>query len=224
MKKKSFLCVRTFVFAFLALGISSFLSATENLSNTTWQNKNRVIRFAPDENVLYIRLKNYYGLWLDSEYKVDFDFQKNPLLILNGDLYISYWKESEKTENYYLPCTNFSEITLDEHPTAENVYGYYFTENDFYEVRYWKCSKDIFDEEKMVELTEGQVLEKIILIPKFIRIADDFYTCVPGRGVKLRNKIKTEKNDFFQRYEDFRIFDIDGISYMVTSKPYLKQN
>ena len=188
-----------------------------NLQDTVWQNSTRVVHFFLDENALSIRLKNYYGLWLDTEYKIEYDFEKNPLLVLDNDLYVRYWNESSSEKKFYLPCANFSEITLDKQVTDENVYGYYINDEAVFTVRYWKCSGDIFDSEKLIFLKIDE--NNSVQIPKFLKIGDDFYTCIQGRGEKLRNIQKMPKNDFLAKYPQIK-FDSP---YMVLSPSYLKK-
>ena len=197
-------------------------------SDEVWENSNRKVRFDSAENVAYIRLKNYYGLWLDTEYKINFDFQKNPPFINEDSLYVRYWQESQTAKNYYLPCANFSEITLDEQVTDENVYGYYFSESEVFVIRYWKCSRDVFDAEKKISLNlsgeknlSSGAQPDSVFIPKYIQIADDCYTCIQGRGEKIRNVKKIERKVFESGFADLKFLTQDGCSYLVLQKPYL---
>ena len=206
------------LFILLLFSLFGICYSVEFNPDEVWENSTRKIRFDLNDNCAYIRLKTFYGLWLDTEYRIDFDFQKRQPLVHEDFLFVRYWKESHFVKNYYLPCSNSSEITLDEQVTDENVYGYYFSESSVYAVRYWKCSSDVFDDEKKIELNTE---ENKVFIPKYLQIADDYYTCIQGRGEKLRRLQKIERSSFENAYPEFQFFTQGENSYLVLQKHYL---
>ena len=63
-------------------------------------------------------------------------------------------------------------------------------------------------------------LEDVIFrnIQKYIKIDDKLYTCVEGRGVKIRN---VEKINLEKEFSNYQIIEKDKTSYLVLDKPYL---
>lgn len=203
-------------FAFL-LFLSVSLCNAQPSAELKWENESRVIRFDFDANQVFIRLKNYYGLWLDDEYNVDWNFSKKKLLITENSAYVRFWYKVLPQQDYYVPQNNFSEITMDEQANDDYVYAYLFTGEKTFRVRYWKCSMDVFDEQKTICHTIDSIDYQI---PKFLIVGGIPYTCIMGRGEKLRNNIFV---DFEKEFPEAKFIksDSDEKAYLVLDKPYL---
>ena len=103
-------------------------------------------------------------------------------------------------------------------------------------IRYWLCDLEIDDEilqnqkaiitENTVELNSKTNFVNLSTldddyfrnIQKYIKIDDKLYTCVEGRGVKIRN---IEKINLVSEFPNYQIIEKDKISYLVLDKPYL---
>ncbi|MCR5699340.1 MAG: hypothetical protein K6G52_06840 [Treponemataceae bacterium] len=202
---------------FCALLFLSFFCAAQDSSEVKWENKNRVVRFDFDNDLVFIRLKNFYGLWLDDEYQVNWDFSKKKLLLTEDELYVRFWYKILPEIDYYVPQNNFSEITMDNQATDEYVYAYLFTGTKTFRVRYWKCSMDVYDEQKKITHTIDSVEYQL---PKYLIVGGIPYTCIMGRGEKLRNNIFI---DFEQEFPKAKFIksDNDEKRNLVLDEPFL---
>ena len=55
---------------------------------------------------------------------------------------------------------------------------------------------------------------------KYIKIGDKTYTCVEGRGVKIRN---VKKINLTQEFKQYKFIEKGNKSYLVLQNPYMIQ-
>ena len=210
-----------------------------------WQNSSKFITFDFENETIIYELKTFYGLWRDKPYSVSFDELKVEPLVFENQLFMQYWildevssKLSNSKYKLYLPNSNICDISLDNSLLQDEVYAYLVLDSleNVIKIRYWLCDLEIDDEilqnqkaiitENTVELNSKanfSVLstlddEYFRNIQKYIKIDDKLYTCVEGRGVKIRN---IEKINLVSEFPNYQIIEKVKISYLVLDKPYL---
>ncbi|MGP1587801.1 MAG: hypothetical protein ACTTHG_05595 [Treponemataceae bacterium] len=186
-----------------------------------WENSHRKIVFDSENRTVKIQLKNYYGLWLDSVYYGDFDLAENLSLIFEERLYFDYCKKDMQIENLFLPCCNIHQIQICEQIIDENIYGFYFTDENFenaLKIRYWQCSIENYSLEDKVTF---KLSDSTIECVKYILIGNQLYTCVKGRGKRIRNY---ELIEFKKTYPDAKFITVKDVEYIILEKPYVKKN
>lgn len=92
---------------------------------------------------------------------------------LNG-----YWKDSG----------NASGILISPPINSKELMSYYINENSVYHIRYWRTDMD-YDSEKEAVFSDG---EETYRVPKHLRVSGQTFTCVNGRGTRIRNIEKIE--------------------------------
>lgn len=210
-----------------------------------WQNSAKFINFNFEQKKIIHELKTFYGLWRDKPFYTSFDELSVVPLVFNNELFLQYWvlDESLSKENknatklkLYLPKSNIDEISLDKTELYDEIYAYLFlNENEVIKIRYWLVNLDLtnddfenqkaFITENTVNLSNNEPLsnlqdEYFRNIKKYIKIADKIYTCVEGKGVKIRN---IEKIDFKEKFPNFRFFTKEKSSFLVLDKAYMKR-
>lgn len=178
-----FILINFFIFSQENLPVKTGING-ENFTEVTqitgkWQNYSRIIDFSTG----YSWLKTFYNLWKEQPEEL---FQKEnvKLLQIDNKLYTNFYK---KNYDVYTCVNNIFDYALCQLNIQENIYSYAFIiDNDIekvYKIRYWLCNVDYAD-----TIIEYEKLK----IPKYIKINENVYTCVTGRGTKLRNvKLQT---------------------------------
>ena len=134
-----------------------------------------------------------------------------PVAVFNKKLYLDFYLlKTEDTYRVFEKASNVQEITVNLPLVDKEVYSYLDTGNTLYKIRYWETDMD-FDKESKAFIQEGNTLYQV---QKHLKIGDNIYTCVSGRGVKIRNIEKIPYTiDNFIFSSDKRI--------CVTEKPYV---
>ena len=206
-----------------------------------WQNSKKFIQFDFENKKIVHELKTFYGLWRDKPFETDFSSLKIEPLVFENQLFVEYWildsffdKEKKSKLKLYLPASNIKEISLDNPKIQSEVYAYLFLdETSAIKIRYWlvdlEFESDSFENERgMITENTVDVKSNVALsdlqdeyyrnIKKYIKIADKVYTCVEGRGTKIRN---IEKINFVQEFEQHNFFTKDKKSFLVLQKAYM---
>lgn len=172
-----------------------------------WENRGRVLSFEEEKPEIW--LKTFYTLWRDGPHEI-FEIDDINLLQVNDSLYLNYF---HRGKGAWLPVNNIKEIKTSSQPKAKKIYAYYFDEEDeskVYEIFYWQVKMPY--EDVMINIDEN------IKIEKFIQIQDMVYTCVTGRGTKIRNLKKKNVEEVFGQNMVIR-YD----NYMTIGEPILKK-
>ena len=168
----------------------------------------------------------------------------NPLVFEN-QLFMEYWildnyenPDKNSKIKLYLPESNIYEISLDKPFVKSEIYGYLILGSleNVVKIRYWNCDLELTEDvienqkacitEKTVEINSKKNFldfenlndEYFRNIKKYIKIDDKIYTCVEGRGTKIRN---VEKIDLKKEFPNLRFFEKKRDSFLVLDSPYL---
>lgn len=174
-----------------------------------WENPYRIVIF-DDSLCCDIVLKTFYGWYFDPSIK-EKSLKDNSVypLCINDSLYLDYYEVFEIAQGvFYKPCSNIVDFLINESKESIEVYGYYEVDDKFYQIRYWKIDKDFVD--------ETAIYQDFIQVQKMISIGDSYYTCVPGKGLKIRNVKEVEKPS--------NIIFSDDNKYMTFAKPYAQKS
>lgn len=236
----------TLVYSFCVLSVFSQTQKFDKTElSGEWENSSKFITFDFENQKIIHELKTFYGLWRDKPYSISFDELKVVPLVFENQLYMQYWILDKNFANLsnskfklYLPKSNICDISLDVSLMQDEIYAYLVLDSleNVVKIRYWLCDLEIDDEilqNQKAMITENTVetnsktnfseiftLEDVIFrnIQKYIKIDDKLYTCVEGRGVKIRN---VEKINFEKEFSNYQIIEKDKTSYLVLDKPYL---
>ena len=191
-----------------------------------WQNSSKFINFDFEQNIIVHELKTFYGLWRDKSYYTKISDLAVFPLIYENELFMQYWilddfykiKNNTKLK-LYLPANNIDEISLDDPKIYKYIYAYLFiSDNEAIEIRYWLVNLDLDEEfletqramvtESTVNLSNNEILSDLQddyfrNIKKYIKIGDKIYTCVEGRGIKIRNIKIVNFKELFPNYKFF---------------------
>lgn len=196
-----------------------------------WQNNQRQIQFDYQQSKINLRLRTFYGLWLDKPYEIKFSDLEVMPLVYNDELYISYWKNNSENINLFIPQSNIQDISIDEQKKSESIYAYYFEKDENHDllqnnenfllnkvikIRYWLTNSIPNDEKAYIKLND----ETEIQIDKFIVIGKSVYTSVTGRGTNVRN---IQYENIEEKYPNKKFISIDDVNFLVLNKPYLKK-
>ncbi len=136
-----------------------------------------------------------------------------PVAVFNGKLYTDFMIlfQGEEKQRIFQSASNGSGITINLANVAENVYSFFDTGTSLYKIRYWQTGMD-YDADAKAEFSDS---DGTYLLQKHLRIGGTMYTCVPGRGNKIRNveKVDYEKIKQFKFSEDERIC-VSGKEYL----------
>lgn len=158
--------------------------------------------------------------------------QKNtvPLLLFKDALYLDFYtrilpeNNIKENVNYNDNYNGFWQghglskgILMSEQSIPQEISSYYINDNEIYKIRYWITDMDYSSD--YVELTYE---DNTFFIPKHIKSAGNVYTCVRGRGKKVRNVFPPSNfnpdNYIFTEEKDFLIFN--KIPYLVKMADY----
>lgn len=169
-----------------------------------WENPYRILIFDESLNCNIV-LKTFYGWYYDPSIKTKTLVLDSVYpLCINDSLYLEYYQVKQVDNGFfYKPCSNITDYLINAIKEKNEIYGYYEKDNEFYRIRYWKVEKDFSDEIARYE---------DIQVDKMIKIAGASYTCVPGKGTKIRNietitkplnMIFTEENEYMSFSKPF---------------------
>ncbi len=247
--KTSFFCIIFFFLNFFCI-CSMFtqsveLSDTELVGE--WQNSAKFVNFNFDKEEVIHELKTFYGLWRGKIHKTSFNELNVSPLVFENQLFMEYWildnfENSDKNSKikFYFPASNVFEISLDKPFVKNEIYGYLILDSleNVIKIMYWLCDLELSEEilqnqkamitENTVELKSNQnfvTLENLEdeffrNIKKYIKIGDKLYTCVEGRGTKIRN---IEKIDLIKEFPKYQFIKKNESNFLVLDSPYLVQ-
>ena len=210
-----------------------------------WQNSSKFITFDFENEKIIHELKTFYGLWRDKPYSISFDELKVSPFVYENQLFMQYWVLDENVSaltksnlKLFLPKSNLCDISLDVSLMQDEIYAYLVLDSfeNVIKIRYWLCDLEIDNE--ILENQKAMITENTVEInsktnfvnlstlddeyfrniQKYIKIDDKLYTCVEGRGVKIRN---IEKINLVTEFTNYQIIEKDNSSYLVLDKPYL---
>lgn len=211
-----------------------------------WENSSKFLTFDFENQKIIHELKTFYGLWRDKPYSISFDELKVVPFVYENQLYMQYWildEDNPKISNtkfkLFLPKSNICDISLNISLMQDELYAYLVLDSfeNVVKIRYWLCDLEIDDEilqnqkamitENTVELNSKTNFSNLSTledeyfrnIQKYIKIDDKLYTCVEGRGVKIRN---IEKINLATEFPDYQIIEKNKTSYLVLDKSYMK--
>lgn len=136
-----------------------------------------------------------------------------PVAVFNGQMYIDFMIAFEDFEENTLQlqaASNASGITVNLPLIDKEVFSLFNTGNSLYKVRYWQTNMDYEQETQAVfGDSKGEYT-----VPKHLQIGKTTYTCVPGRGTRIRNIEQLPfENEGYTQSPDGRIW--------VSDVPYL---
>lgn len=208
-----------------------------------WQNSKKYIHFDFENKKIIHELKTFYGLWRDKPFDTDLSSLQIEPLVFQNQLFIEYWvldsffdKEDKSKLKLYLPASNIKDISLDNPKIQNEVYAYLILDENYaIKIRYWLVDLELESEdlenqrgmitENTVDLSSSVVLSNLQdeyyrNIKKYIKIGDKTYTCVEGRGVKIRN---VKKINLTQEFKQYKFIEKGNKSYLVLQNPYMIQ-
>ena len=210
-----------------------------------WENSSKFITFDFENQKIIHELKTFYGLWRDKPYSILFDDLNVVPLVFENHLFMQYWildenfsKISKSKFKLFLPKSNICDISLDISLMQDELYAYLVLDSfeNVVKIRYWLCDLEIDDEilqnqkamitENTVELNSKTNFSNLSTledeyfrnIQKYIKIDDKLYTCVEGRGVKIRN---IEKINLATEFPNYQIIEKSKTTYLILCEPYL---
>ena len=210
-----------------------------------WENSSKFITFDFENQKIIHELKTFYGLWRDKPYSILFDDLNVVPLVFENQLFMQYWildenfsKISKSKFKLFLPKSNICDIRLDISLMQDELYAYLVLDSfeNVVKIRYWLCDLEIDDEilqnqkamitENTVELNSKTNFSNLSTledeyfrnIQKYIKIDDKLYTCVEGRGVKIRN---IEKINLATEFPNYQIIEKSKTTYLILCEPYL---
>ena len=152
-----------------------------------------------------------------------------PLAVIGDSLYLDFLiKETESIpldeENYHLlggfwrDYGRASGILVSPPVNKKELLSLMIQDDCVYEIRYWESVMD-YEEGKMAVFSDG---DKSYYVPKQLAAQGRLYTCVNGKGTRIRNITKTsgpEKNYTLNEVLLKKTYtDEDGKEYSVTEK------
>lgn len=152
------------------------------------------------------------GAWNINLYYKELDTSVSvPVAIFDNKLYLDFMLVIENDETTELQAaSNADGIKISPPLVSKEVYSLFDSEDALYKIRYWETDMDYDSETKAVFTNQ----EASYNVPKHIKIGQTIYTCVPGRGIQIRN-IQRIPRDFsaYTYSSDNRI--------CATKEPYL---
>lgn len=143
-----------------------------------------------------IPASNESGAWNVSLYYPSFgETVVVPVAVFGGNLYIDFMLVSDdSSQRFFQAASNASGITVNLPSVSYNVYSFYDTGSALYKIRYWQTGMD-FEQDSLAEFIDDDGTHSV---PKHLDIGGTTYTCVPGRGIAIRNieKIPYDKDSF----------------------------
>ncbi len=162
------------------------------------------INISETANSLYGSLDLYFSRW-----------QANtiPFLIINDNLYFSYFEKDEVNESFYRGIAPSKGFQISPQSVPTNITGYIIDGDKLYDVRYWQTDMD-FSSDYITFTYKDDSYQ----IPKHLRSCNINYSCVSGRSKKVRNAVKP----FEYKAADF-IFNDEGTVFTRNEEAYLKR-
>ena len=232
-----------------------------NLSdlNGIWENDSRFLLFNTDK-ISFI-LKPFYRFYYDETdtlraglttgesgetvLRIKYTNSKktlpHPICVINDKLFLDFFcygsafLESDETDErhkisplygYWRAGGNVDTIELAVPHDQREVTSYYFTDTDIYFLRYWRA--DVPYDKVAATVTDGDFSFEI---DKFLMIGDTVYTCVTGRGTKVRYFSKypysVNGDTITIRQDDDKTFPLyvsHNGSLLSLSEPYLTKS
>lgn len=90
---------------------------------------------------------------------------------------------------YWQDSGNASGILISRPFNSKELMSYYINENSVYHIRYWRTDMD-YDGDKEAVFSDG---DETYRVPKHLRVSGQTFTCVNGRGTRIRNIEKSEE-------------------------------
>ena len=132
------------------------------------------IPFAVIGNKLYL---NFIVKEEDSDKLVPDSFLSGNVM-QSGNSLNGFWQDSG----------NASGILISPPVNSKELMSYYINDDSVYHIRYWKTDMD-YDGQKQAVFSDG---EETFNVPKHLRVAGKTFTCVNGRGTRIRNIEKSQ--------------------------------
>lgn len=170
--------------------------------------------------------------------------QPHPIGVINDKLFLDFHCKgsafAEKSENsvkysqahasslygYWRACGNVSGIEVALPVNKTELICYYFTDKDVYLLRYWLA--DVPYEKVQAQAVDGDFS---FAVDKFLTVGDCVYTCITGRGIKIRNlarisyELKENTIVFNGNVSETEPFYMSADGTLLSfSEPYLKRS
>jgi hypothetical protein len=122
-----------------------------------------------------------------------------PIYIGNDELYLDFLVRNTPSSlgvrsaaefpfsGFWRAGGNANAVMIEAPQYSKEIYGYYFTEEHMYRIRYWLTDMEYNPEDIAFIMDSGNEYE----VSKFIRLAGRTYICTTGRGILVRNPEKT---------------------------------
>ena len=175
-------------------------ATTRNAEHIKFQN----IDTKETQKSLYGSLDLYFSRWQTNTI---------PFLIINDNLYLSYFEKDEVNENFYRGVAPSKGFQISPQSVPANITGYIIDGAKLYDVRYWQTDMDLSDDYITFAYKDDSYQ-----IPKHLRSCNTNYSCVSGRSKKVRNAVKP-----FEYKEENFIFNDNGSVFTKNEEPYLKR-
>ncbi len=177
-----------------------------------WENQGRFVEFTSDGRMRIV-LKPYYGfVYQDTgyvpcaieypalsleralvtpRYSGERTLSALPVLVLGDSLYLSFLaretsvppEQTNPTDGLWLAAGAGVPILLYKPEPTNEIFAWAFRDSSYWKIRYWKTDARFRDKKAVYPVRGGEDL----LVPKFLTVGGDLYTCVTGTGTKLRN-------------------------------------
>ncbi|MBQ0038888.1 MAG: hypothetical protein KBS64_00480 [Treponema sp.] len=131
-----------------------------------------------------------------------------PFAVIGGNLYLNFIVKEEDSDKipqsplldgntmqsgnplagYWQDSGNASGILVSPPVNSKELLSFYITDSSVYHIRYWRTDMD-YDGEKQAVFSDG---DETYHVPKHLRVSGETFTCVNGRGSRIRNIEKSE--------------------------------
>lgn len=151
------------------------------------------------------------GAWnLQIAYPARKEIYNVPVAVIDGKLYLNFIIKEEDSDvippsplldgntmqsgnplnGYWQDSGNASGILACPPVNSKELMSYYVSDSSIYHIRYWRTDMD-YDSEKQAVFSDG---DETFRVPKHLRVSGQTFTCVNGRGSRIRN---IEKSNSF---------------------------
>lgn len=149
-------------------------------------------------------------------YELQLEYSRNqknniPIVILDDNIFLNFYSQDSEDKNFYRGNLKTDGFKVSQQLIPENLSCLYFSDNKYFDIRYWRSDMDYSDEKVQLNFNSDSYS-----VDKHIFSGGYNYSCVSGRSKKIRNVVPPsvfDINDYITN---------DSKTILVTDKePYL---
>lgn len=171
---------------------------------------NKVVKQEDGDEILADGISS--GAWtLQVKYPRRKEIYNIPFAVIGNKLYLNFLVKEEDSDKlaknsfldgnimqsgnplngYWQDNGNAIGLLVSPAKNSNELMSYYIIDDDFYCIRYWKTDMEYGKDAKAFFSDEKETYS----VPKHLKVSDSVFTCVNGRGSKIRNIKKSNKFD-----------------------------